>query len=421
MTVTKACTKCGIEKSLDEYNIHKRGLYGKRSQCIDCTRKISKKRYYERHIKGRIPKNRYDNGKLYINSKKFGILTVLYDMEDEEVLKQYTWGSQATRKDGTCYVATTIRHPDGGRKKDGALRHTRVSMHRFLMNPDADEEVDHWNRDKLDNRKDNLRPCSREENGRNLSKRQDRAFTSRFKGVSYSKPVEDMISDARSKPWVAHIAAGMVHHYLGMYPTEEEAALAYDEGSKKYHGKFGRLNFPDGASDEILRIVKEGQDNLPQQASKYKGVQVYEREDGVNHFYASINIYKKDSWHQVASCEEEAAVHRDRKVVELGINTLLNFPDGVPDEILKIIEEAKAKEESKIQDHIKDRYIYRDTRSGNIKPFYVMMKYDGKQKRIGGYNAIEDARKARNKALLERSEKLSLNWRSGTERKHKLS
>lgn len=36
--ITKICTKCGIKKSLDEFNNDKQKKDGKRSRCINCTK-----------------------------------------------------------------------------------------------------------------------------------------------------------------------------------------------------------------------------------------------------------------------------------------------------------------------------------------------------------------------------------------------
>jgi hypothetical protein len=43
------------------------------------------------------------------------------------------------------------------------------SLHRLLMNPPADMEIDHINRNKLDNQKANLRICTRKENMQNTN------------------------------------------------------------------------------------------------------------------------------------------------------------------------------------------------------------------------------------------------------------
>tara|TARA_B100001123_G_scaffold396733_1_gene479370 strand:- start:369 stop:1295 length:927 start_codon:yes stop_codon:yes gene_type:complete len=286
-------------------------------------------------------------------------------------------------------------------------------------------EVDHIDHNKLNNQKSNLRECTRAENAKNLKfnlshkkslKKGGEGIYSRFKGVTYSRPGPDMTAESLSRPWEARIISDGVHYYLGLYPTEEEAALAYDEAAKKYHGEFACLNFPDGPSEEILRIIKEGQDGLPERASKYMGVFV-----SGGTWFAALNLYGAGTWCEKGSCEEEAAWLRDQKVIEFGIKTPLNFPDGLPDDIAEIIEKAKKEEQAKILEFAQDRYIYKQpSKSG--RPLYVMMVYNGKQKRIGSYGTIKEARKARDKALLERSEgigNLEKGWRQ--KRKHAIN
>jgi hypothetical protein len=48
-----------------------------------------------------------------------------------------------------------------------------ILLHRFLMNPPSDLEVDHLNCYGLDNRRENLRVCTRAENAKNRRYRAD--------------------------------------------------------------------------------------------------------------------------------------------------------------------------------------------------------------------------------------------------------
>ena len=106
-------------------------------------------------------------------------------------------------------------------------------MHRFIMKPKSNEYVDHINGDKLDNRKENLRICTKKENQRNQKVRKDN--TSGYKGVALMA----------GKYWRAYITSGGSRQkHLGNFKTKEEAARAYDEKAKEYFGEFARLNFP---------------------------------------------------------------------------------------------------------------------------------------------------------------------------------
>lgn len=100
-------------------------------------------------------------------------------------------------------------------------------MHRVLNKTPIEMDTDHINRDKLDNRKKNLRICTHNENLHN----QKRSGSSEFKGVYKKK-----------NRWQSAIYSNYMRIFLGSFKTKEEAALAYNEAAKKYHGEFAVLN-----------------------------------------------------------------------------------------------------------------------------------------------------------------------------------
>lgn len=114
----------------------------------------------------------------------------------------------------------------------GGKRRTEY-LHRLVAGAPKGKFVDHVSHETLDNRKVNLRVCSREENARNRNK----SSTSRsaYKGVSHS---------TSGRRWHAKIFNRGREIYIGMFECEVEAALAYDLYAKLLHGEFAKLNFP---------------------------------------------------------------------------------------------------------------------------------------------------------------------------------
>tara|TARA_R110000751_G_scaffold207745_1_gene311540 strand:+ start:198 stop:683 length:486 start_codon:yes stop_codon:yes gene_type:complete len=108
--------------------------------------------------------------------------------------------------------------------KDGLIR---KRLHRILMGEPEDLVVDHINRDPLDNRRENLRIVSRQENQMNLSMK--KTNKSGITGVSWHK-------DANK--WRADIAYKYKHIYLGYFDTLEEARKAREDAEEEYFGEF---------------------------------------------------------------------------------------------------------------------------------------------------------------------------------------
>tara|TARA_R110002096_G_scaffold299914_1_gene494671 strand:- start:184 stop:747 length:564 start_codon:yes stop_codon:yes gene_type:complete len=161
----------------------------------------------------------------------------LVDDEDYDRLNEHKWCATANKQRGKFYfyvVRASPRDSNGKRKP--------IRMHREITNAPKGKMVDHINGNPLDNRKENLRVCTNQENLRNRGKSKNNK--SGYKGVSYRKKAKDMINE-HSKPWWAFIAGNGKGGYLGVYKTKEEAARVYDKKAIELFGEFAVLNFPE--------------------------------------------------------------------------------------------------------------------------------------------------------------------------------
>lgn len=120
-----------------------------------------------------------------------------------------------------------------------------ILMHRQILNAPDHLEIDHLNRIRLDNRKINLRLCTRTENAANLPALE--GHSSKYKGVCWDKSRR-----YQRKPWTAKISIGNRTVNLGRYATEVDAAIAYDRYARCARGQFASLNFP--RIDEIAAL-----------------------------------------------------------------------------------------------------------------------------------------------------------------------
>lgn len=146
--------------------------------------------------------------------------TLLLDEQDFPLIKGKRLHVINAR--GTFYVQ--VRMP--GRKLE--------YLHRLILPPISGLEVDHENGNGLDCRRSNLRYATHSQNCCNRKRPID--ATNPYRGVYQLKT---------QKQWNARIVVQGRRHYLGYFPTAEEAARAYDEAAKRLHGAFARLNFPE--------------------------------------------------------------------------------------------------------------------------------------------------------------------------------
>ena len=100
-------------------------------------------------------------------------------------------------------------------------------LHRIIMDNPEGQFIDHINRDPLDNRRDNLRIVSIQENSMNLS--MSKRNKSGVSGVSWNK---------NRKKWVARIMYKNKHIHLGYFEKLEDARKARKDAEVKYFGEF---------------------------------------------------------------------------------------------------------------------------------------------------------------------------------------
>ncbi len=167
----------------------------------------------------RLLKYGYTYRRIYLGEGKWVIL----DQQDYYRLRIFKW---IVYGNGTNLYA--IRHQLIEPNKTKT-----VYMHREIMNPPPDLVVDHRNCDGLDNRKQNLRFATHAQNTRNRRKKKN--GSSQFLGVYFNK---------EKSTWDSQLMHNGKKIWVGRFDNEIDAAKAYDETARKYHGEFARLNFP---------------------------------------------------------------------------------------------------------------------------------------------------------------------------------
>jgi len=108
-------------------------------------------------------------------------------------------------------------------------------LHRLIMNPSASMQIDHINKNTLDNRRANLRLCSNSENQMNRGAPKNNS--SGFKGVDIDKR-------SKKRKYRARITANKKVYHLGMFEEAAKAGAAYRKVAKRLHGKFVRFDDP---------------------------------------------------------------------------------------------------------------------------------------------------------------------------------
>ena len=141
--------------------------------------------------------------------------TFLVDMDDYE---EFVYGYKFSLNNKS-YVRYS------GRKDE---LHAKL-LHRIIMGEPEDLVVDHINGDPLDNRRENLRIVTQQQNNMNVS--MNKRNKSGVAGVCWDKT---------SNKWRAEIMYKKKSIYLGRFDNLEEAGKARKDAEMKYFGEFVR-------------------------------------------------------------------------------------------------------------------------------------------------------------------------------------
>lgn len=309
-------------------------------------------------------------------------LVALVDDEDYEELSKFKW--KLTPQGYVCREVYIGRVGEELKYKK-----KRILMHRSVMNMGEYEgikslQVDHINRVRHDNRKENLRSCKKSENSKNRSKTKS-VTTSIYKGVYWRKGFRGI-----GGCWVACINCDKSKLELKYGHDEKELAMEYDKAAIFLHKEFASLNFPDhDYSNEMIDYkLPEYKD---QTTSKYRGVswcdsrKLWKSEITINGKYKIVGRFYT----------EDDALNAYEQVCKFyKLTDRMNFPEKEPKNIIDV-----EKFDKRQYEHTSSYIGIRFRKKCNKYNPYVMI--DGREKSLGYFELEIEAVKFRNKFIID--------------------
>lgn len=178
-------------------------------------------------------------------------LEAIIDEQDLPLVEGKAWNY---RENGDGYIGDVL-----------LAYEPQTTLKRMLLGLEGPEHrIRFANGNPLDCRRSNIVVQTIQEQvrtNRKMRKRAGRKCTSKFKGVCWC--------EERGR-WLAQIRREGVHHHLGRFDEEEDAALAYDKAALELFGEHARLNFPDNPRDTAVRAespAAEKHSNVPNRAA----------------------------------------------------------------------------------------------------------------------------------------------------------
>lgn len=151
------------------------------------------------------------------------------------------WHAYPNYVTGTWYARRNGRYSNGVRGK-------QVTMHRFILDAPEGVEVDHRDRDGLNNVRANIRLATRSQNQCNRKIRAESQIG--LKGV--------IGSGSGFRGWVTHEGE---RHYTRTFRTKEDAAHARDILAARLHGEFATINEGCYDASSVLTVRRKRRTN----------------------------------------------------------------------------------------------------------------------------------------------------------------
>jgi hypothetical protein len=162
---------------------------------------------------------------IFIENKQKEVFEVKVDVEDINKLIEfdYRWYAWYNKNNQRHYARCSTY-------KIKKKMHT-IMLHRFVVNADKSDHVDHENHDTLDNQKFNLRVTNRKNNARNRDSKNSNN-KSGYRNVCWNKNEEQ---------WMVQLMVDGRNTRLGFFNDVDKAGQFAEEMRHKYYGEYAGL------------------------------------------------------------------------------------------------------------------------------------------------------------------------------------
>lgn len=156
---------------------------------------------------------------IFLDRKDGSQLETLIDTSDLQRAMEFQWKwSPHWDKHTKSYYVEGKSYEKGGKRE-------YFSLHRWIMQPEKDYEVDHINHDTLDNKRNNLRILPKGTNQQNYEGARKHNKTSGIRGVSWAKNLNK---------WRASFRIDGKTYHVGLFDNLDEAEMAIKAARAKY-------------------------------------------------------------------------------------------------------------------------------------------------------------------------------------------